>query len=42
MFCDNLEACDEVGDGRKVEKGGDLHIPMTNLCYYMAETNIIL
>ena len=27
-LCINLEGCDRVGDGREVQKGGDICIPM--------------
>ena len=30
------------GDGREVQHGGDLCIPMAGSCWYMAETNTIL
>ena len=33
--------CDGVGGVRKVQDGGDTHIPLTNSCQYMAETNTI-
>ena len=32
MFCDNLEEWDGVGGGKEVEEGGDICIPMTDLC----------
>ena len=28
-LCINLEECDGAGDGRKVQKGGDICMPMT-------------
>ena len=28
----NLEGCDGVGDGREVQKGGDICIPMDDSC----------
>ena len=31
-LCINLEEWDGEGDGRKVQKGGDICIPMADLC----------
>ena len=31
-FCDNLEGCDGMGDGRGTHEGGDICIPMTDSC----------
>ena len=31
-LCFNLEGCDGEGDGRKVQKGGDICIPMADSC----------
>ena len=31
-LCINLEKWDGEGDGRKVQKGGDICIPMADLC----------
>ena len=31
-LCINLERWDGVGDGREVQKGGDICIPMAELC----------
>ena len=31
-FCINLEGWDGEGDGREVEKGGDICIPMADSC----------
>ena len=31
-----------VWGGREVQEGGDIHIPVTDSCWYMAETNTIL
>ena len=31
-LCINLEGWDGAGDGRKVQKGGDICIPMADLC----------
>ena len=42
MFCDNLDWWDRVGGGREIQGGGDVHIPMDDSHWYMAETNTIL
>ena len=31
-FCINLDGWDGVGDGREVQKGGDICIPMADSC----------
>ena len=31
-LCINLEGCDGAGDGRNVETGGDICIPMAESC----------
>ena len=31
-LCNNLEGWDVVGDGREVQKGGDIFIPMADSC----------
>ena len=31
-LCINLEEWDGEGDGRKIQKGGDICIPMADLC----------
>jgi len=31
-LCINLEGWDGEGDGREVQKGGDIHIPMADSC----------
>ena len=31
-LCITLEGWNGVGDGREVQKGGDICIPMANLC----------
>ena len=41
MLCDNLEGQDGVGGGKEVEEGGDICIPVSDSCCYMAETNTI-
>ena len=40
--CDDLEGWDVVEGVREVQEGGDIGIPMADLCQYMAETNTIL
>ena len=42
VLCDNLEGRDGVGSGREIQEGGDVHIPMSDSCWYMAETNAVL
>ena len=42
VLCDNIEEWDWVGGKREVEKGGYLHIPMADSCWYMAEANTTL
>ena len=36
---DKLEGWDGVGGGRKVQEGGDIHIPVADSCGRVAETN---
>ena len=31
-LCINLEGCDRARDGREVQKGGDMCIPMADSC----------
>ena len=31
-LCTNLEACDGEGDGREIQEGGDICIPMADSC----------
>ena len=31
-LCINLEGWDGTGDGREVQKGGDIYVPMADLC----------
>ena len=38
----NLEGCDGEGDGREVQKGGDICIPMADSCRGLIENNKIL
>ena len=37
-----VEGWNGVGDGREVQEGGDICIPMADPCWCMAETNTIL
>ena len=41
-LCMNLEGWDEKGDGREVQKGGDISIPAADLCSGLTENNKIL
>ena len=41
-LCINLEGWDAEGDGREVQKGGDICIPMANSCCSLTENNKIL
>ena len=41
-LCINLEVWDGVGDGREVQKGGCICIPMTLSCGGVTENNKIL
>ena len=38
----NLEEQDGEGDGREVQEGGDMCVPMADSCWYLAENNKIL
>ena len=42
MLCDNLEGWDGAEDGREVQDGGGICIPVTDSCWCMTETNTIL
>ena len=42
MLCDNLQGWDGVGNGREVEEGGDISIPVADSCRCVAETSTIL
>ena len=42
MLCNNWHGWDGVGDGREVQEGEDICIPMSDWCWCMAETNTIL
>ena len=39
-LCINLEGCDGEGDGREVQKGGDIRIPVTDSCRGLTENKI--
>ena len=41
-LCINLEGWDGEGDGREVQKGGDISIPAADLCSGLTENNKIL
>ena len=41
-LCINLEGWGREGDGREVQKGGDICIPMTDSCWGLTENNKIL
>ena len=41
-LCINLEGRDEEGDGREVQDGGDICIPMADSCRGLTENNKIL
>ena len=41
-LCINLEGRDGEGDGREIQKGGDICIPMADSCSGLAENNKIL
>ena len=41
-LCINLEGWDGEGDGRELQKGGDICIPMADSCWGLTETNKIL
>ena len=42
VLCDNLKEWDGVEDGREVQEGGDICIPMADSCKCTAETNTII
>ena len=42
VLCDNLDGGDGVEGGREVQEGGDIRLPMTDLCRRMAKTNTML
>ena len=41
-LCINLVGWDGEGDGREVQKGEDICIPMADSCWCVAETSTIL
>ena len=41
-LCNNLELGDGEGDGRDVQEGGDMCIPMADSCWCLAESKKIL
>ena len=41
-LCINLEGWDGEGEGREVQKGGDMWIPMADSCWGLTENNKIL
>ena len=41
-LCINLEGRNGVGDGREVQEGGNICIPMANSCCSLTENNKIL
>ena len=41
-LCINLEGSDGEEDGRKVQKGGDVFIPMADSCQSLTENSKIL
>ena len=42
MLSDNLEGWDGVDDGRGVQEGKDIDIPVANSCFCVAKTITIL
>ena len=41
-LCDNPEGWGEEGDGREVQEGGEMGVPMTDFCWCMTENHKIL
>ena len=41
-LCINLEGWDGEGDGRQLQKGGDICIPMADSCWDLTENSKIL
>ena len=41
-LCINLEEWDGEGEGRKIQKGGDISIPMADSCWQLKENNKIM
>ena len=42
VLCINLEEWDREGDGREVQEGGDICMPMADSCCSLTENNKIL
>ena len=40
-FCDNLEGWDGEGDGREVQEGGDMDVPMADFYSCLIENKIL-
>ena len=40
-LCINLEGWSGEGDGREVQKGGDIHIPAADSCLGLTEKKIL-
>ena len=36
-LCDNLEGWNGEGDGREVQEGGDMGVPMADSCWCLTE-----
>ena len=41
-LCNNLEGWDGEGDGKEIQGGGDICIPMADSCWCLTENNKIL
>ena len=41
-LCDNLEGWGGERDGREVQEGGDMDVPMADSCWCLTENNKIL
>ena len=41
-LCDNLEEWDGEGDGREVQEGADMGVPMADACWCLTENHKIL
>ena len=41
-LCVNEEGWNSAGDGREFQKGGDICVPMADLCWGLTENNNIL
>ena len=40
-LCVNLQGWDGEGDGREVQKGGDICVPMADSCWGLTENKIL-